>query len=66
MLMEKVIIIPSDLDNPKSFLHPTSMMDRPHIIFNKNAKISVMIGGISGAEVYIRGSWTRLWQGQCK
>lgn len=29
------LIIPPDLDNPKSSLHPTSMLDRPHIIYNK-------------------------------
>lgn len=29
------MIIPPDLDNPISSLHPSSMLDRPHIIYNK-------------------------------
>jgi hypothetical protein len=29
------IIIPPDTENPSSPLHPTSYMDRPHIIYNK-------------------------------
>ncbi len=32
---DKGLIIPPDLENPNSPLHPTSMMDRPHILFNK-------------------------------
>lgn len=32
---DKGLIIPPDLDNPKSSLHPSSMLDRPHIIYNK-------------------------------
>ena len=35
---DRGIIIPPDLDNPKSSLHPTSKMDRPHIIFNKKTQ----------------------------
>jgi len=32
------LIIPPDLDDPTSPLHPTSQMDRPHIIYNKETK----------------------------
>lgn len=32
------IIIPPEEDNPKSSLHPTACMDRPHIIYNKSTK----------------------------
>jgi hypothetical protein len=32
------IIIPPEPDNPSSPLHPSSMMDRPHIIYNKKTK----------------------------
>ncbi len=32
---DKGLIIPPDLENPNSPLHPASMMDRPHILFNK-------------------------------
>ncbi len=32
------IIIPPEPDNPDSSLHPTSYMDRPHIIYNKRTK----------------------------
>ena len=32
------IIIPPDPDNPKSSLHPTAKMDRPHIIYNTKTK----------------------------
>lgn len=32
---DKGIIIPPEPDNPQSSLHPSSQMDRPHIIFNK-------------------------------
>lgn len=35
---DKGIIIPPDLENPESSLHPTSMVDRPHIIYNKRTK----------------------------
>ena len=35
---DRGIIIPPDLDNPNSSLHPTSKMDRPHIIFNKKTQ----------------------------
>jgi Glycosyl hydrolases family 43. len=31
---DKGIIITPDIDNPKSSLHPSAQMDRPHIIFN--------------------------------
>lgn len=32
---DKGIIIPPDLENKESSLHPSSQMDRPHIIYNK-------------------------------
>lgn len=32
------LIIPPDTEDPKSSLHPASMMDRPHIIYNKETK----------------------------
>lgn len=32
------LIIPPDLENPDSSLYPSSMMDRPHIIYNKDTK----------------------------
>lgn len=32
---DKGIIIPPDLENKESSLHPTAQMDRPHIIYNK-------------------------------
>ena len=32
---DKGLIIPPEPDNPKSSLHPSSQMDRPHIIYNK-------------------------------
>ncbi|MEY8326098.1 family 43 glycosylhydrolase [Lachnospiraceae bacterium 54-11] len=32
---DKGLIIPPDLDNPASSLHPTAMLDRPHILYNK-------------------------------
>lgn len=32
------LIIPPDLENPDSSLHPLSMMDRPHIIYNRHTK----------------------------
>ena len=35
---DKGLIIPPELDDPNSSLHPTSMMDRPHIIYNKDTK----------------------------
>lgn len=35
---DKGLIIPPDLENPEASLHPTSMMDRPHIIYNKKTK----------------------------
>lgn len=35
---DKGLIIPPELDDPNSPLHPSSMMDRPHIIYNKNTK----------------------------
>lgn len=35
---DKGLIIPPEPDNPDSSLHPTSQMDRPHIIYNKDTK----------------------------
>ncbi len=35
---DKGIIIPPEYDNPISPLHPTSKMDRPHIIYNNETK----------------------------
>ena len=35
---DKGLIIPPDLEDPESPIHPTSMMDRPHIIYNKKTK----------------------------
>lgn len=35
---DKGLIIPPDLEDPTSPLHPTSMTDRPHIIYNKKTK----------------------------
>lgn len=32
------LIIPPEPDNPKSSLHPTACMDRPHIIYNSKTK----------------------------
>lgn len=32
------IIIPPDIDDETSPLHPKAMMDRPHIVFNKNTQ----------------------------
>ncbi len=32
------LIIPPEVDNPESSIHPESMMDRPHIIYNKFTK----------------------------
>jgi len=32
---DKGLIIPPQTEDPQSSLHPTSMMDRPHIIYNK-------------------------------
>lgn len=33
---DKGLIIQPDLDNPNSSLHPSAMLDRPHIIYNKS------------------------------
>ena len=35
---DKGLIIPPEPENPASSLHPASMMDRPHIIYNKDTK----------------------------
>lgn len=35
---DKGLIIEPDLENPESSLHPSSMLDRPHIIYNKKTK----------------------------
>ncbi len=35
---DKGLIIPPDLENPSSPLHPTSMMDRPHILYNARTR----------------------------
>ena len=32
------LIIPPEPDDPESSIHPSSMMDRPHIIYNKKTK----------------------------
>lgn len=32
------VIIPPEPDDPESSLHPSSQMDRPHIIYNKETK----------------------------
>ena len=32
------LIIPPDTENPNSPIHPSSMMDRPHIIYNRKTK----------------------------
>lgn len=34
----KGIIIPPEANDPSSSIHPASLMDRPHIIYNKNTK----------------------------
>lgn len=33
---DKGLIIPPEEDDPKSSLHPSSQMDRPHVIYNKD------------------------------
>lgn len=35
---DRGLIIPPDLDNPNSSLHPTAQLDRPHIIYNERTK----------------------------
>ncbi|MGC6176868.1 family 43 glycosylhydrolase [Lacrimispora sp. 38-1] len=35
---DKGLIIPPETEDPRSSLHPSSMMDRPHIIYNKSTK----------------------------
>ncbi|MDC7286609.1 family 43 glycosylhydrolase [Blautia schinkii] len=35
---DKGLIIQPELNNPQSSLHPTAMLDRPHIIYNKETK----------------------------
>lgn len=35
---DKGLIIPPNLDDEKSSLHPTAKLDRPHIIYNKRTK----------------------------
>lgn len=35
---DRGIIIPPEPDAPESSLHPSSMMDRPHIIYNRDTK----------------------------
>lgn len=35
---DKGVIIPPEVDDPKSSLHPSSAMDRPHIIYNQKTK----------------------------
>lgn len=35
---DRGVIIPPDVDDPASPLHPHSMMDRPHIIYNKETR----------------------------
>lgn len=35
---DRGLIIPPEPDDPDSSLHPTSMMDRPHIIYNRDTK----------------------------
>ena len=35
---DKGLIIPPEPDDPKSSMHPSSQMDRPHIIYNKDTK----------------------------
>lgn len=35
---DRGVIIPPEPDDPSSSLHPCSMMDRPHIIYNKETK----------------------------
>lgn len=35
---DKGLIIPPETDNPHSSLHPSAMMDRPHILYNKSTK----------------------------
>lgn len=35
---DRGLIIPPEPEDPESSLHPSSMMDRPHIIYNKNTK----------------------------
>jgi hypothetical protein len=44
------LIIPPDLDDPESPLHPSRMMDRPHILFNRRTRqfvcwLKLMSGG---------------------
>lgn len=35
---DKGVIIPPEPENPESSLHPSSQMDRPHIIYNRDTK----------------------------
>lgn len=35
---DKGLLIPPDLENPKSTLHPTAKAERPHIIYNSKTK----------------------------
>lgn len=35
---DRGLLIPPVTDDPNSSLHPTSMMDRPHIIYNARTK----------------------------
>lgn len=35
---DRGIIIPPEPENPESSLHPHSMMDRPHVIYNEDSK----------------------------
>lgn len=70
---DKGLIIPPEPENPKSPLHPTSMMDRPHIIYNKETKkyvawLKIMYrDGRQGSTVliadHILGPYTKVREG---
>lgn len=70
---DKGIIIPPEPDNPESSLHPSSQMDRPHIIYNKMTKkfvcwLKIMQGGMVQTETVcvadnILGPYTKVKEG---
>lgn len=66
------IIIPPEVDNPKSPLHPASMMDRPHIIYNRWTKkyvcwLKVMSKGVQSETILVAdsilGPYTKVREG---
>ena len=65
-------IIPPDLDHPGEPLHPSSCMDRPHILYNARTKkfvcwLKIMCGAEQGETVLtadaIKGPWTLVRRG---